>query len=193
MCPTEEALNTLKAENGDIRLLFIGKSGDANMDPIESPASLVVEVLVADFLTISQSECVSRVEYVCQFEGDMSKVDSIILDPSCSGSGLPQHCKSNGPESLERVAQLARIQGKLLLHALVNFPSVHTICYSTCSIFREENENVVRESVARAQEFGVDFRCVSPIPWLDQTLSGLNIKPEQHKCRGFFIAKLERN
>lgn len=42
-----------------------------------------------------------------------------------------------------RVARLAAVQQKLLLHALSAFPAVSLVCYSTCSVYVHENEAVL--------------------------------------------------
>lgn len=73
----------------------------------------------------------------------------ISVDPSCSGSGLPQHVGSTAvdwaegdPQLYERVATLAAFQRRALSKAL-SFPFAKRVLYSTCSLFAEENEMVV--------------------------------------------------
>ena len=46
-----------------------------------------------------------------------------------------------------RLTQLSTLQTKLLLHAF-SFPSARKITYSTCSVYAEENENVVWTALA---------------------------------------------
>ena len=76
---------------------------------------------------------------------DYAHVTHILLDPSCSSSGM-----STSPvRDPAGIAALAAAQKTLLLHAMT-FPSVRAIVYSTCSVYDEENEMVVRE-VLRAQ------------------------------------------
>uniref|UniRef100_A0A7S2ZXJ6 SAM-dependent MTase RsmB/NOP-type domain-containing protein n=2 Tax=Rhodosorus marinus TaxID=101924 RepID=A0A7S2ZXJ6_9RHOD len=72
-------------------------------------------------------------------------VKAIVLDPSCSGSGLVNRVsvsKSSDEEHVKRLDKLAHVQKLLLKHAL-SFPNVVIVSYSTCSIYREENEMVV--------------------------------------------------
>ena len=76
---------------------------------------------------------------------DYAHVTHILLDPSCSSSGM-----STSPvRDPAGIAALAAAQKTLLLHAMC-FPSVRAIVYSTCSVYDEENEMVVRD-VLRAQ------------------------------------------
>lgn len=45
--------------------------------------------------------------------------------------------------SLDRVKKLQKLQQELLVHALTNFPRAYCVCYSTCSLYVEENEGVL--------------------------------------------------
>jgi 16S rRNA C967 or C1407 C5-methylase (RsmB/RsmF family) len=47
----------------------------------------------------------------------------------------------------QRVRDLAALQRSLILHAM-RFPAVRTVVYSTCSVFTQENEDVVRAVLA---------------------------------------------
>jgi putative methyltransferase len=71
------------------------------------------------------------------------QVTHILLDPSCSGSGLDRPDYGQPDSDLPtRLRNLATFQTRLLKHAL-SFPSVQRVVYSTCSIHAEENEKVV--------------------------------------------------
>ncbi|KAF6767807.1 hypothetical protein AHF37_02407, partial [Paragonimus kellicotti] len=116
-----------------------------------------VVALCADFLSLDPQD------------PKFCHVESILLDPSCSGSGLsvrqpdgsfPSSSSTNlpsqtavsrdfvGEESLERLKRLANLQAQLLRHAL-SFPNVNRVVYSTCSLRSEENEAVVCENLER--------------------------------------------
>ncbi|NXD70551.1 NSUN5 methyltransferase, partial [Eolophus roseicapillus] len=126
-----------------------------------------------------------------------SKVAYILLDPSCSGSGNtggfgrpplggPWACRPQATAALpagmvnrvpmaeaapsaERLQALASFQRKVLSHAL-SFPALQRLVYSTCSLHREENEDVVG---AVLQEWGSAFRCVWCWGGAGQALRGL--------------------
>ncbi|KAH8857115.1 hypothetical protein KSF78_0009422 [Schistosoma japonicum] len=113
-----------------------------------------VEASCTDFLSVDP------------YDPKFSNVQSILLDPSCSGSGLSirqpdgeQQLKNSqlkgdystdtyNEEYLSRLKRLSNLQAMLLRHAL-NFPNVQRIVYSTCSIHPEENEAVVQENAIR--------------------------------------------
>ncbi|NWQ66441.1 NSUN5 methyltransferase, partial [Neopipo cinnamomea] len=126
-----------------------------------------------------------------------SRVTHILLDPSCSGSGMVT--RGPGEEvapSAERLQALARFQRRVLGHAL-SFPALQRLVYSTCSVHREENEDVVQ---AVLQERGSAFRLVTAFPsWPSRGLAAfpgaescLRASPAETLTHGFFVAVLER-
>ena len=85
-----------------------------------------------------------------------SNITAILLDPSCSGSGMSTQNKNDGNDTEgnkfvpsftnDRIRSLANFQLQALRHATNSekFPSVERVVYSTCSIYKEENEYVVQ-------------------------------------------------
>lgn len=145
------------------------------------------ELAEADFLTVSPTdERYDRVQY-------------ILLDPSCSGSGMPSRQleeREPGVPSQERLRALAGFQRRALCHAL-SFPSLRRLVYSTCSLCQEENEDVVRDAL---QQNPGSFRLAPVLPsWPHRGLSTfpeaehcLRASPEATLTGGFFIAVFER-
>uniref|UniRef100_A0A8C3C3T2 28S rRNA (cytosine-C(5))-methyltransferase n=1 Tax=Cairina moschata TaxID=8855 RepID=A0A8C3C3T2_CAIMO len=126
-----------------------------------------------------------------------SKVTYILLDPSCSGSGMVNRLLvEEAAPSAERLQALAGFQRRVLSHAL-SFPAVQRLAYSTCSVHREENEDVVQ---AVLQEQGSTFRLVNVFPsWPCRGLATfpgaeccLRASPAATLTQGFFVAVLER-
>lgn len=80
----------------------------------------------------------------------LAGVRGVLLDPSCSGSGMAAHAaelSEDPPEGEEaRVRKLAAFQRRALGHAL-SFPGVERVVYSTCSLYRAENEDVVASAM----------------------------------------------
>lgn len=94
---------------------------------------------------------------------DWSEVRILLLDPSCSGSGIlgrwdqltssPNDGADDVPDSeqdlpkqLDRLAQLSALQVKMIEQAM-KFPALEAFTYSTCSVHREENEEVVSRAL----------------------------------------------
>lgn len=119
------------------------------------------------------------------------EVEYILLDPSCSGSGMV--CLREDSDADEaRLTSLASFQLKCLNHAL-SFPRVNRLVYSTCSIHRQENEDVVSACLQQNS----NFRLVSVLPqWPERGLQPLSqclrASPSSTRTHGFFVALLQR-
>lgn len=123
-------------------------------------------------------------------------VEYILLDPSCSGSGMV--ClRDNAPVDQEkeqaRLASLASFQLRCLNHAL-RFPCLKRLVYSTCSIHSQENEEVVTACLQQ----NPGFRLVSLLAqWPERGLAPLSqcLRASVTKTRthGFFVALLEKH
>lgn len=118
-------------------------------------------------------------------------VEYILLDPSCSGSGMV--ClREDSPTDETRLTSLASFQLKCLNHAL-SFPGLHRLVYSTCSVHRQENEDVVSACLQQNSS----FRLVPVLPqWPERGLQPLTqclrASPSATRTHGFFVALLQR-
>lgn len=69
---------------------------------------------------------------------------AVFLDAPCSGSGTwKRHPESKWRLSPERLSQMAQLQSSLLERAFRLVQPGGIVVYCTCSLFREENEQVV--------------------------------------------------
>ncbi|TVU33089.1 hypothetical protein EJB05_24874, partial [Eragrostis curvula] len=136
-----------------------------------------------------------------------AEVRAILLDPSCSGSGisterldylLPSHSRDDQDDAStsSRVKKLSAFQRKALTHAL-SFPSVEKIVYSTCSIHQAENEDVVNAVLPLATSLGFELATPFPqwqrrgLPVFEGSEHLLRTDPEDD-LEGFFIALFVR-
>ncbi|KAJ9072242.1 hypothetical protein DSO57_1029618 [Entomophthora muscae] len=140
-----------------------------------------------------------------QFEN----VEYILLDPSCSGSGIVNRLDHlvDGPEAgtsehdkFDRLSSLAEFQIQVMEHAL-KFPNVRRIAYSTCSVHTQENEDVVATILAT---HGKEWRLKKALPsWPRRGVSSSGLSQEQAAClvrcdpahdatNGFFVALFEK-
>jgi 16S rRNA (cytosine967-C5)-methyltransferase len=70
--------------------------------------------------------------------------DRVLLDPPCSGLGTVQgHPDLRWRMTPERVEELAALQGRMLERALDALRPGGTLVYSTCTLTRRENEEVL--------------------------------------------------
>lgn len=87
---------------------------------------------------------------------EFSRVSGIVVDPSCSGSGIfGRAFEESGNETEEtfdptRLTKLSGFQFTIVKHAL-KFPNARKVVYSTCSIHAEENERVVADLLNDAE------------------------------------------
>uniref|UniRef100_A0A182JNB5 SAM-dependent MTase RsmB/NOP-type domain-containing protein n=2 Tax=Anopheles atroparvus TaxID=41427 RepID=A0A182JNB5_ANOAO len=129
-------------------------------------------------------------------------VQYVLVDPSCSGSGMLNRLSMPEPVDEERLFKLAGLQYKLVSHAMNAYPNVRRIVYSTCSVHAMENEKVVQGvlrhnchfklldarkelgkewfNVGSSEEYpGIGERCLYARPEIDLTI-------------GMFVAVFER-
>ncbi|XP_009617032.1 25S rRNA (cytosine-C(5))-methyltransferase NSUN5 [Nicotiana tomentosiformis] len=125
-------------------------------DTVKLAGATNVKVKHEDFLNMSSEDPA------------YSKVQAILLDPSCSGSGtvvdrldhlLPSYTADSS--DVNRLEKLAAFQKKALEHAL-SFPAVERIVYSTCSINQVENEDVINSVLPLASSYGFELTTVFP-------------------------------
>ncbi|XP_048225024.1 28S rRNA (cytosine-C(5))-methyltransferase isoform X2 [Perognathus longimembris pacificus] len=144
------------------------------------------ELAEGDFLAVSPSD------------PRYAQVQYILLDPSCSGSGMLSRQLEEPAKapSQERLRTLAGFQLRALCHALT-FPALKRLVYSTCSLCQEENEDVVQRAL---EESSGAFRLAPTLPsWPHRGLKTfpgaehcLRASPEATLTGGFFVAVIER-
>ncbi|KAF8802546.1 S-adenosyl-L-methionine-dependent methyltransferase [Phlegmacium glaucopus] len=173
--------------------MMLSKARCTNVTPIN-----------ADFLTMDPSD------------PQFSSVTHILLDPSCSGSGIVNRldhlletvmlCTPTEPENdttrEDRLAKLAAFQLMMIKHAM-RFPNVKKIVYSTCSIHATENEHVVRDALNSDEAKSAIFLLAPQnevLPeWVrrgypdemdspDQASSLIRCLPGEDATNGFFVS-----
>ena len=143
-----------------------------------------------------------HVDFLKTRPSDFSNVKGILLDPSCSGSGLFTSLDrlADEEDGEERIEKLSNFQEIALKHAMT-FRSVERIVYSTCSLHEQENELVVKQAL----ESNSKWQLCAPHCLRDWKRRGHDIEgltKEQSQCliradrgddtNGFFVAYFER-
>lgn len=91
---------------------------------------------------------ITHLDFLNTDPNDFANVTGLVVDPSCSGSGIFGRAledsleQANEELSSERLLKLSKFQFKIMKHALM-FPHAQKVVYSTCSIHPQENERVV--------------------------------------------------
>ena len=106
-----------------------------------------------------------------------ANVKAIMLDPSCSGSGIvnspDRWMEESGDDGkqkkdMKRIQSLSNFQLVALKHSM-SFPNVDRIVYSTCSVHEEENEAVVAKALSEVmnnseeEEDGNEWQLMAPV------------------------------
>ncbi|KAG5358136.1 25S rRNA (cytosine(2278)-C(5))-methyltransferase [Yarrowia sp. B02] len=90
---------------------------------------------------------------------DFPEVEGILVDPSCSGSGIfgrkhedaaAEETNRDDQKDQFRLHKLSEFQFRIVKHALL-FGSAKKVVYSTCSIHNIENEEVVQKLLLDSQ------------------------------------------
>lgn len=122
--------------------------------------------------------------------------DAILLDAPCSGEGVvrkdPDALKNWSPESNE---EIARTQRELIDSAFHALRPGGTLVYSTCTLNRQENEDVVNGLLARFPQAAEVLPLGSLFPQANEALTEegfLHVFPQIFDCEGFFVARLRK-
>jgi len=134
-----------------------------------------------------------------------SQFDRVLVDVPCSGTGtIARNPEIKWRLRLEDLPDLHTRQAAILRSALTHLESGGRVVYSTCSLEREENEDVVEEILSENSAIRVvdcrteldRLKVAGELVWhdLDSLLRGpyLRTIPRIHPCDGFFAAILER-
>lgn len=122
--------------------------------------------------------------------------DKVLLDAPCSGEGrfLATDARTYRSWSEKNVKELAKLQKKLLKSAVNALKSNGEVVYSTCTLNREENEEIlewaIKELGVRVLEFGINIKNAIPaISDNKEVEKAIRILPSK-ETEGFFVAKL---
>ncbi len=106
--------------------------------------------------------------------------DIVIADCPCSGTGTlkskPDILINRKPED---IPELCALQSEILDVAAGYCRPGGVLCYSTCSILREENENIVDKFSKKHAEY--------------KLIDTVKLLPDTDKCDGFYIARFLRS
>ena len=119
---------------------------------------------------------------------DYFSFDKILLDAPCSGSGTFHVGENFSKELLEK---LPKVQLELLLKAKKLLKKGGTILYSTCSILKEENEEIVK-AVLKEGDLEIVPITLEGVPLLPTSLEGTITVLPNSQYEGFFMAKLRK-
>jgi 16S rRNA (cytosine967-C5)-methyltransferase len=123
------------------------------------------------------------------------KIDRVLVDAPCSGTGTLRR----NPDIKWRdinLAELTDAQQRILAAAAELLKPGGRLVYATCSLLKEENEDIVEKFLAARP----DFRALPVNEILERrhlplsmTGDALRLLPHLHQTDGFYAVALERN
>ncbi len=131
--------------------------------------------------------CSDATEYNERYK---NTADRVLCDVPCSGWGVIGG-KPDIKWREENIEELVKIQKKILFNASKYVKKGGTIVYSTCTINKKENENIINEFLNENKNFELLGFTVNSDDGEIKSNGMLQILPDETKI-GFFIAKLHR-
>ena len=127
---------------------------------------------------------------------DFLSFDKILLDAPCSGSGTINLNNENTIKYFNNdlVARSTKVQKELLSKAIDLLKKDHEMVYSTCSILREENEEILENFIKtnKIEIVPINKELFDGITLLPTTIEGAICVMPSKLYEGFFIAKIRK-
>lgn len=124
--------------------------------------------------------------------------DKVLLDAPCSGEGrfLGTDAKTYRNWSEKTVKELAKLQKRLLKSAYMSVKDGGEIVYSTCTLNKEENEEILEWAIEELKVKILKINLViknslNAISELDEVKNAIRLLPTK-ETEGFFIARLKK-
>ena len=142
---------------------------------------------------------VKRVNVMCQDArqlSDLFKFDKVLLDAPCTGSGTILIAEGEPERRMDAawVVKTAQTQKAMLKKALMLLSAGHEMVYSTCSVLREENEDVLKSVLPamNAEIVPIEHAFLEHAPLLPTTIPGVVCVKPSELYEGFFVAKIRK-
>jgi len=125
--------------------------------------------------------------------GSYGNMDRVIADVPCSGLGvIRRRIDLKWRLQPSRVAELARLQSRILKSAAECVRPDGILVYCTCTILRNENEEVIEDFLLGHPEFELSPRAPKGAEDYLTDEGSIRIMPGDEDMDGFFIARLRR-
>jgi 16S rRNA (cytosine967-C5)-methyltransferase len=171
-------------------LSIAGSGSVVACDRSEKRVGLIRDLL--DRLGISNVEPQTRDAVHAPVRGAPT-FDLVLVDAPCSGFGtVGRKIDARWSKSEETIENLVNVQSAILASASRLVKSQGFLVYSTCTIERQENEEIVADFLSRHTDFEL-VNLASELPRELCTPDGMyRAWPQHHTMAGAFAAKLRR-
>lgn len=121
----------------------------------------------------------------------VGRMDAVIVDVPCSGLGIIRKKPDIRYKDLQQMEELPALQKQILHNQAAYVRPGGVLIYSTCTLLRRENEEVVADFLAGHPDFSLEALPLPPqLPNNDTGM--LTLIPGQYDTDGFFISRLRR-
>ena len=128
-------------------------------------------------------------DFVAEWERAM---DVVIVDVPCSGYGIIRKKPDIRDKDPDTMLQLPQLQLQILENQARYVRPGGVLLYSTCTLLRRENEQVVETFLKTNTDYSLE-KLPLPAVFPENTTGMLTLVPGEYDTDGFFIAKLRRN
>ena len=122
------------------------------------------------------------------------KIDRVLVDAPCSGTGTLRRNPDIKWRDID-LAALTDTQQRILAAAADLLKPGGRLVYATCSLLREENDDIVEKFLATHPEFGVvparEILARRHVP-LEMKDEALRLYPHRHRTDAFYAIALDR-
>lgn len=142
------------------------------------------------------ARCVNVMMEDARLLNDFFVFDKILLDAPCSGSGtLNINEMQKNVFTEELVKRSTKTQEELLRKALKILKPGEKMVYSTCSILKDENENLLNKVLGKmnAKIVPIDKEDFKDVPMLPVAIDGTICVAPNEFYEGFFVALIRKN
>ena len=218
----EEEIRKLEIyENGEIYLQSLSsmlppiilepKEGENILDMASAPGGKTTQMAAITnnkvFITAVEKNKIraERLKYNLQKQGvgcvnvmledarklsDFFSFDKILLDAPCSGSGTMSIFDKNFNEEL--IKRSSKTQEELLKKALKILKPGGEMVYSTCSILKQENEDILSKVLTKENAEIQPINLTENIVTLPSKIDGTITVCPTENYEGFFVAKIRK-
>ena len=121
----------------------------------------------------------------------VDKMDAVICDVPCSGLGIIRKKPDIRYKNLADIHQLPELQSRILENQAAYVRPGGVLLYSTCTVLKQENEDVVTAFLAQHPDFYPEALELPSVFPKNET-GMLTLIPGEFDTDGFFICRLRR-
>jgi 16S rRNA (cytosine967-C5)-methyltransferase len=129
------------------------------------------------------------------YQKRLQSAERVLVDAPCSGLGaLRRNPESRYRMSPSHLAQMPPLQRQILETAYELLAPGGRLVYATCTLFPEENQEVVEAFLQRTASAELEpvVEILGSPTLCDESGRYLDLRPDRHGCDGFFAAAIRR-